>query len=68
MSGKYYDYNVTLGGNYSDNLEAQKLVTGGILPNGLYRFVIKFWTKDDPDLYNLNWIASQNVRIGEDGF
>lgn len=43
--GKYYDYNISVEANFGT--ESFQYISSSIFPNGIYRTIFKFYTRDD---------------------
>jgi hypothetical protein len=41
---------------------------GGIIPNGIYRVIINFSTKDDPIGFYVSWQNEIHLKMGENDF
>jgi hypothetical protein len=62
--------------NYTDTVNVdktgmsddKKLGVGVIIPNGRYRFTVKFFTKKDPLAFYLQWHTEINDRLTQDDF
>lgn len=65
-TGLYYTLNYT--GEDEINLQRRRTVTHQILPNGVYKINLKFFNKNDPLIYEIEWVYFIRKRLGEEDF
>lgn len=66
--GRYESLNVNLSSPTTNALfNNAKLINVG-LPNGLYRFIIHMFRKDDPMIFKLDWTNEIHIRLNDDDF